>query len=79
MNVKEYAKLYEPICYKADEVDENLYETYGVKRGLRDKNGKGVLTGVTNISKIVSSPYPPGAKMGRKCSATASCGTAATT
>ena len=55
MNVKEYAKLYEPICYKADEVDENLYEMYGVKRGLRDKNGKGVLTGVTNISKIVSS------------------------
>ena len=55
MNVKEFAKLYEPVCRSADEVDENLYEQYGVKRGLRDKNGKGVLTGVTNISKIVSS------------------------
>lgn len=60
MDVKEYAKLYEPTCYKADEVDENLYETYGVKRGLRDKNGKGVLTGVTNISKIVSSRIEDG-------------------
>ena len=55
MNVKEFAKLYEPICRQADEVNEDLYEQYGVKRGLRDKNGKGVLTGVTNISKIVSS------------------------
>ena len=55
MDVKEFAKLYEPVCRSADEVDENLYEKYGVKRGLRDKNGKGVLTGVTNISKIVSS------------------------
>lgn len=60
MDVKEYVKLYEPTCYKADEVDENLYETYGVKRGLRDKNGKGVLTGVTNISKIVSSRIEDG-------------------
>ena len=60
MNVKEYSKLYEPICRKADEVDENLYEQYGVKRGLRDKNGKGVLTGVTNISKIVSSKIEDG-------------------
>ena len=55
MDVKEFAKLYEPVCRSADEVDENLYEQYGVKRGLRDKNGKGVLTGVTNISKIGSS------------------------
>ena len=60
MNVKEFAKLYEPVCLAADEVDENLYEQYGVKRGLRDKNGKGVLTGVTNISKIVSSRIEDG-------------------
>ena len=60
MNVKEFAKLYEPICRQADEVNEDLYEQYGVKRGLRDKNGKGVLTGVTNISKIVSSKIVDG-------------------
>ena len=29
-------------------------DEYGVNRGLRDMNGKGVLTGLTNISKIVS-------------------------
>ena len=28
MNVKEFAKLYEPVCRSADEVDENLYEQY---------------------------------------------------
>ena len=60
MDVKEYAKLYEPVCLHADEVDTNLYDRYGVKRGLRDKNGKGVLTGVTNISKIVSSKIEDG-------------------
>ena len=55
MDVKEFAKNYESVCRAADNVDVNLYEEYGVKRGLRDQNGKGVLTGVTNISKIVSS------------------------
>ena len=60
MKVREYAAMLEPVCRKADEVDESLYEEYGVKRGLRDKNGKGVLTGVTNISKIVSSKMVDG-------------------
>lgn len=36
-------------------VDPKLYDEYGVKRGLRDLNGHGVLAGVTNISKVVSS------------------------
>jgi len=55
MDVKAYAREYEPVLRKADDVDVDLYERFGVKRGLRDQNGKGVLTGVTNISKIVSS------------------------
>ena len=29
-----------------------LYDAYGVKRGLRDKNGKGVLAGLTGISQV---------------------------
>ena len=29
-----------------------LYSEYGVKRGLRDEKGQGVLTGLTNISDI---------------------------
>ena len=30
-----------------DAIDPGLYDHYGVKRGLRDKNGKGVLAGLT--------------------------------
>ena len=36
-------------------IDPELYSKYDVKRGLRDINGKGVLTGLTEISEIVSS------------------------
>ena len=36
-------------------IDQTLNQTYGVKRGLRDINGKGVLAGLTNISEIQSS------------------------
>lgn len=34
-------------------IDPSLYDHYGVKRGLRDKNGKGVLAGLTGISSVV--------------------------
>lgn len=33
-------------------IDTELYTKYEVKRGLRDLNGKGVLTGLTNISDV---------------------------
>ena len=33
-------------------LDPVLYDAYGVKRGLRDKNGKGVLAGLTGISQV---------------------------
>lgn len=33
-------------------IDQNLYVEYDVKRGLRDSNGKGVLTGLTEISDV---------------------------
>jgi citrate synthase len=39
-------------CLKNSEIDPALYEQYNVKRGLRDINGKGVLTGLTKISNI---------------------------
>ena len=39
------------IC-AANEIDPGLYSQYDVKRGLRDLNGKGVLTGLTRISEI---------------------------
>ena len=33
-------------------IDPELYKKYDVKRGLRDLDGKGVLTGLTDISTI---------------------------
>ncbi len=43
------------VTRKNSSIDLGLYEQYGVKKGLRDKNGKGVRAGLTNISLIVSS------------------------
>lgn len=37
---------------EAGNIDPALYTKYDVKRGLRDLNGKGVLTGLTNISDV---------------------------
>lgn len=34
-------------------IDPSLYSKYNVKRGLRDLDGKGVLTGLTDISTII--------------------------
>ena len=33
-------------------INPNLYVEYDVKRGLRDSAGKGVLTGLTEISDV---------------------------
>ena len=42
------------ISKKRCSIDAELYSKYDVKRGLRDLNGKGVLTGLTEISEIQS-------------------------
>ena len=54
-DVLEYVKKGERLSRSVDGVDVAIYDQYGVKRGLRDLDGHGVLTGVTNISKIISS------------------------
>ena len=43
---------YSELCKKNGKIDPELYNKYDVKRGLRDKNGKGVLTGLTEISEV---------------------------
>ena len=50
--IENEAKRYLDICVEHDRVDPGLYDRFGVKRGLRDKDGKGVLTGITHISRI---------------------------
>ena len=47
-SVKKYAQL----CMENTKFDPALYSKYDVKRGLRDIDGKGVLTGLTEISEI---------------------------
>jgi citrate synthase len=42
------------LCKKNNAIDSELYTKYDVKRGLRDISGKGVLTGLTEISEILS-------------------------
>ena len=34
-------------------IDNDLFQTYGVKRGLRNEDGSGVLVGLTNIGNVV--------------------------
>ena len=58
-----YAEEKEQLCRKNDNISPRLYDEYGVKKGLRDEDGKGVLAGLTNISKIVSSKIENGKKV----------------
>ena len=53
---------YAQLCREADQIDQSLFEQYEVQRGLRDKNGNGVLTGLTNISRIESFKMVDGVK-----------------
>lgn len=55
MTDKTVIEKYEKTCLANYPLDTSLYEQFHVKRGLRDKSGQGVVAGITNISKIVSS------------------------
>lgn len=40
------------ICLENSQINPDLYTKYDVKRGLRDRHGKGVLTGLTEIGEV---------------------------
>lgn len=61
-NLSSYLKRQAVVCRDHCEIDKELYEKFGVKRGLRDKEGVGVLAGLTNISNIQSSKIVDGKK-----------------
>ena len=63
MEMNDYLNKKEQICRKNDSIAPRLFEEYGVNLGLRDENGNGVLTGLTGISKIVSSRIEKGQKI----------------
>ena len=57
MRQKEYMELVESMadsCVETGKIDAELYGKYDVQRGLRDKNGNGVLAGLTKVSKVES-------------------------
>lgn len=51
------------ICVNNGQINPSLYGKYEVKRGLRDLNGKGVLTGLTDISEIRATKTVNGASV----------------
>ncbi|MBQ1849081.1 MAG: citrate synthase, partial [Lachnospiraceae bacterium] len=59
---EEFLAEYSKICMEEDDIDVALFDEYGVKRGLRDKNGNGVLSGLTNISRIEAFKMVDGVK-----------------
>ena len=58
----EFEKLIE-ILLDNNRIDPNLYVEYDVKRGLRDANGKGVLTGLTEVSDVIAFKINDGDKI----------------
>lgn len=62
-DIMEYVQRQSALCEKNDSISKNLYSEYGVKKGLRDEKGQGVLTGLTNISQIKSFEYKDGQKI----------------
>ena len=61
--LNDYTIRSETVCRRNDTISPRLYDEYGVKKGLRDENGNGVLAGLTNISKITSSKIVDGKKL----------------
>lgn len=59
----EFTEKYQKLCRENDTISDELFKEFGVNRGLRDINGNGVLTGLTNISKIESSRMEDGKKI----------------
>lgn len=62
---KELSAVYEKLlanAMKSGQIDQSLYVEYDVKRGLRDSNGAGVLTGLTEISDVKAFSFEGGEK-----------------
>ena len=52
MTEKQWLKVQAEKVRKADYIDPALYRKYGVKRGLRNDDGTGVLVGLTTIGNV---------------------------
>lgn len=59
---EEYLINYAELCREADRLEPEMFDKYEVQRGLRDKNGNGVVNGLSNISRIDSFRMVDGVK-----------------
>ena len=53
-HIYDYMKQQSQLLEKQDVITPDMFVKYNVKRGLRDLDGTGVLTGLTHISSIKS-------------------------
>lgn len=60
--LRAYYEKQAALCRAGDEISRELFSEFGVKTGLRDENGKGVLTGLTNISEVTAFRFVDGVK-----------------
>lgn len=54
ISISDYAKNHAELIKNSDRINPELYSEYGVKSGLRNKDGSGILAGLTNISQIIA-------------------------
>lgn len=57
---------YSELCTKNSTIETELYKKFKVNRGLRDLEGNGVLTGLTEISEIQAFTFENGVKIGKE-------------
>lgn len=62
-NLENIINEYVGFCNDSGKIDQNLYEEYDVKRGLRDSNGRGVLTGLTEVSDVMGFKVQDGVRL----------------
>ncbi|BDC96624.1 MULTISPECIES: citrate/2-methylcitrate synthase [Treponema] len=51
------------LAERNDPIDQNLYQKFDVKRGLRNSNGTGVLVGLTSVGDVVGYEMQDGQKV----------------
>lgn len=61
--LEEKLKIYADEIEKATSIDKEIYEKYAIKRGLRNKNGTGVLVGVTKVGDVSGYEIKDGKKI----------------
>lgn len=61
--LEEKLKIYADEIEKATSIDKDIYEKYAIKRGLRNKNGTGVLVGVTKVGDVCGYKIENGIKI----------------